>query len=95
VRSFYRLVMNPDLNPLSKLPRAQSYQIMIYLSLMWTAIFCAATGAWLWYGELIVGHAIVALGVLVTGFTFHRANRRGIYRNHPLEDGTARYEDTW
>jgi hypothetical protein len=44
--------------------------------MMWSLIFCAGTGAWLWYGELVVFHVLVALGVLVTGMTFHGANRK-------------------
>jgi len=42
--------------------------------MMWTLIFCAGTGAWLWYGELVMFHVLVALGAIVTGITFRRAN---------------------
>ena len=42
--------------------------------MMWTLIFCVGTGAWLWYGELVVLHVAVALGVLITGLTFRRAS---------------------
>lgn len=93
----YRSVMDSDRNPLNVLPRAQQFQIMVVLSLMWTAIFCAAAGAWLWYEELVVGHMLFAVGVLITGMTFRGAPRarNAIYRDHPKNDGTARYDDVW
>jgi hypothetical protein len=68
---------------------------MVALSVMWTTIFCATAGAWFWYGELIVGHLLLALGVMVTGLTFHRAQGEGTYRDVPVADGTARYDDVW
>jgi len=95
MRSMYRAVMDSDVNPLKHLPPAQRFQIMVYLSIMWTTIFCAGSGAWLWYGELIVLHVLVAFGVLATGFTFRRASRVKTYRDHPADDGTTRYDDVW
>jgi hypothetical protein len=41
---------------------------------MWTTIFCAAAGAWMWYGAIVVAHLLIALGFVVTGLTFHRAS---------------------
>ena len=93
--SIYRAVMDSEFNPLRNLPRVQRFQVMVYLSIMWTTIFCAAAGAWVWYGELIVAHLLVALGFVATGFTFHRARTVATYRDHPLNDGTARYDDVW
>ena len=91
----YRSVMDSDVNPLRNLPPIQRFQIMVVLSLMWTAIFCAGASAWMWYGELMILHVLVAFGFLVTGLTFHRASQTTSYRDHPLQDGTARYEDVW
>jgi fatty-acid desaturase len=93
--TLYRAVMDSNYNPLRNLPPAQRFQIMAFLSMMWTTIFCAFAGAWIWYGELMVGHLLVALGFLVTGITFHRANSTATYRDQPREDGTARYDDVW
>lgn len=95
MRSLYRAVMDSDSNPLKDLLPAQRFQLMVFLSLMWTTIFCAGAGAWLWYGELIVLHVLVAFGFLATGLTFHRASLAASYRDHPLQDGTARYDDVW
>lgn len=75
VSESYRAVMDPGVNPLRRLPPAQRFQVMVYLSIMWTLIFCVGTGAWLWYGELVLFHVLVAFGALITGTTFHRASR--------------------
>ena len=93
--SLYRAIMDSDRNPLRNLHPTRRFQLMVFLSIMWTTIFCAAAGAWLWYGELIIGHVLVAFGFLVTGWTFYNADRAGSYRDQPLKDGTARYDDVW
>lgn len=92
---WYRTVMDSRRNPLRNLPPAQRLQIMVTLSLMWTAIFCAGAGAWMWYDEIAVLHVLLALGTLLTGMTFRAANRVASYRDHPVRDGTARYDDVW
>ncbi|MBC6439099.1 MAG: hypothetical protein GDA49_01510 [Rhodospirillales bacterium] len=98
--SIYRMVMDPSVNPLRALPPGQRFQLMSTLAMMWTAIFCAATGAWLWYGELIVGHILVAAGFIITGMTFRNATkgtqrRVATHRDQPAHDGTTRYDDVW
>ena len=90
--SIYRSVMDANVNPLMSLPLAQRFQIMMFLSIMWTTIFCAAGGMWFWYGELVIAHMLLTLAFVVTGLTFHRANRAVTYRDQPLQDGTARYD---
>ena len=71
--SFYSEFMDADVNSLRRLPVAQRFQIMVYLSMMWTVIFCVGTGAWLWYGHLLVAHVAVALGAAVTSWVFFNA----------------------
>ena len=73
--TLYRAVMDSNVNPLRNLPPAQRLQVMLLLSIMWTTIFCAALGAWLWYGELMLGHILVLLGVFVTWLVFKRAGK--------------------
>jgi hypothetical protein len=92
--------MNSELNPLRDLPAARRFQIMNMLSLMWTTIFCMGASAWLYYGELMAFHMLLAAGTLVTGATFETARtrpavRNATYRDHPAGDGTARYDDVW
>ena len=56
----YALIMDADKNPLMILPPAQRFQIMVYLSLMWTTIFCAAFGIWIWYGQILSFHMLIS-----------------------------------
>jgi hypothetical protein len=97
--AIYRLVMDERINPLAALPAVQRFQLMASLSMMWTAIFCAGAGAWVWYGELVVLHVGVLLGAMATAFVFRSASRqqarRSTHRDHPAKDGTARYDDVW
>ena len=72
----YNNVMNSNKNPLSALPPAQRMQTMIILSVMWSTIFSLSTGAWLFYGELVVGHVLVIVGIGITAMTFHDASKK-------------------
>ena len=76
--SLYRAIMDPNVNPLRNTPPMQRFQIMVYLSVMWSTIFCAAAGAWFWYGEVVVAHLLVAAGFVVTGLTFRAATHRNV-----------------
>ena len=96
----YRNIMDSDRNPLRSLPPAQRLQAMVILSVMWTTIFCLSTSAWFWYGELVLGHVLVILGIAITALTFRSASEKGqfvtaTYRDHPRKDGTSRYDDVW
>lgn len=76
LKQIYNLIMNPKMNPLRSLPAVQRFQLMVVLSIMWTAIFCAAAGAWFIYGELVAAHLLVASGILATALTFKNAEER-------------------
>ena len=95
IKSIYEDFMDSETNSLRHLPPAQRFQIMAYLSVMWTTIFCLGTGAWLYYGHLIIGHIAVAFGLVITGMTFYSARTVRTYRDYPLPDRTARYDDVW
>ena len=84
--SWYSVIMNSNKNPLNKLPPAQRFQIMVFLSLMWTTIFTTSASLWLWYGELLTGHLLVALGVALTGSTFQRADKKSVHREVTAAD---------
>jgi hypothetical protein len=90
-----RIISDSDKNPLKNLAPAQRFQTMTVLGLMWTVIFCTAAGAWLWFGELVVAHLLLALGALITGFEFRAASYARSYRDFPAKDGSARYDDVW
>ena len=67
--------MRSEINPLRNLPPAQRFQVMIFLSVMWTTIFTASMTLWVWYGELMTAHILLALGTLITGYTFRLASQ--------------------
>lgn len=67
------LVMDERLNPLRRLPAAQRFQLMFFLSLMWTSVFCVALGSFLFWGQLVLGHALLLVGVAITSLTFRSA----------------------
>ena len=52
---------------------------MVFLSLMWTTIFTTSASLWMWYGELLAGHLLVALGIALTGTTFQLADNTQIH----------------
>ena len=93
--NLYRLIMDPDINPLSVLPKAQRFQIMTYVSIIWVTIFCAIAGLWAFYGSLIVTHLMVALGFAITSRSFSTKPSAVTYRDVPRKDGSPRYDDVW
>lgn len=96
LRRAHAAVMDPARNPLSGLPQVQRFQIMTLLSIMWTVIFSSALGAWLYFGELVVAHVLLLLGIFVTTYVFATGLQgQPTYRDVPLDDGTPRYNDVW
>jgi len=87
--------MSENENPLNALPSAQRFQLMLWLSLMWSSIFCGIAGVWLWYGELMINHLLFALGCTATGVNFASSKQGKTYRAVPASDGTTRYVDAW
>jgi hypothetical protein len=86
MKDWYRVIMDPDRNPLSDLPRVQRFQIMVVLGLMWSAIFSAMAGVWFLYEELVILHMLAATGVLLTGATFRAARNALSFRDKPHAD---------
>ena len=86
MKDWYRVIMNSDRNPLSDLPRAQRFQIMVVLGLMWTAIFSAIAGVWFLYEALVILHMLAATGVVLTGATFRAARNALSFRDQPHAD---------
>ena len=71
----YSVVMNADQNALQRLPSAFKFQTMIFLSVMWTTVFCAAIGSWFVWDELVLGHLALVVGLAITTLTFRNADR--------------------
>jgi hypothetical protein len=76
VTAYWDAVMNPERNPLSKLPKIVRFQLMTVLALMWTVIFCASAGLFMWLPHFIFAHVILLfLGVFGTSFIFRLHDR--------------------
>lgn len=101
MKRWYGLIMDSEKNPLRFLRPAQRFQVMLFLSIMWTSVFCSAAGLWVWYGALVSAHMLVLLAIFITAMTFQIAKSingtttAAIYRDHPRNDGSARYDDVW
>ena len=95
MRETYEVVMDESKNPLQGLPKAQRFQAMVFLSVMWTTIFCLAIGSYAYWGELLLGHVALATGVLITGLTFRAVNQRTHRDMYQGNDGTVKYDDIW
>ena len=61
----YDVVMSESKNPLQRLPKTQRFQVMVFLSVMWTTVFYLAIGSYGFWGELVLGHVALATGVLI------------------------------
>ena len=68
----YDVLMNDKYNPLRRLPPAQRFQLMVWLSVMWTTLFCLMIGGWMYFGELLIFHLLFMLGFSVTGLIFSK-----------------------
>lgn len=87
MRDSYEVVMDESKNPLQRLPKAQRFQVMVFLSVMWTTVFCLAIGSYAYWGELILGHIALASGVFITGLTFRTVSKRS---REDMNSGTNR-----
>jgi hypothetical protein len=95
LRTAYRAIMDSDRNPLRGLPKAQRFQVMAVLSFMWSTIFSLGIGTWAWFGELVTLHLLVALGTVITGWTFSTMRRQTPRDLYVRQDGTGAHDDIW
>lgn len=104
LRENYRLIMDPDVNGLWRLPKMVRFQFMSMLAFMWTAIFTVWTGWISLFGPSAVAHLILLVGIFFTADVFRRANQRRQKQWQPVHhrdalrnksDGTALYDDLW
>lgn len=99
LKQSYDAVMDPEINPLMRLPRVLRYQIMTYLSLMWSIVFSVWIGSMALFGPSMLVHTVLLVGVFITTEVFRRApqmapvDHRSLFRDP--RDGCARYDDIW
>ncbi|MBB44003.1 MAG: hypothetical protein CMM44_09605 [Rhodospirillaceae bacterium] len=95
MREQYTSIMDSNKNPLKHLPQVQRFQLMVLLSIMWSTVFSIAIGSWFWWGELVVGHVAVAVGIILTSLTFGSAKQKTHRDHYKSKDGSTRYDDIW
>ena len=69
--TYWDVVMNAERNPLARLPKIVRFQLMAVLALMWTVIFCASAGMFMWFPHFVFAHVVLLLlGIFGTSFIF-------------------------
>ncbi len=76
-----------ELRSVKRLPSTHNLQAIVYLSMMWIAIFGFAVGAWTFFGGLLSTQIAVLSGMAVTGAAFVYADLRS---HGALEDVLTR-----
>ncbi len=95
ISDLYQVVMNAEKNPLRHLPRAQRFQVMAMLSVMWSIIFSVGIGTWAWFGELVAFHLLFLAGVAITAWTFSSTRQLTPRDRYQRVDGTVSHDDLW
>ncbi len=85
-RSHYSLRV-AELRMPKRRPVTDQLQAIVYLSIMWIAIFAFAAAAWTQFGGMLSTQIAVTLGVTLTGIAFLWADLRS---HDALEDELAR-----
>ena len=81
LKDAYSVVMDSDRNPLMALPRIVRFQIMTILSFMWSIIFTLWTQTMVFFGEYVLGHILLLVGIFATIEVFKRAQHRQLSQN--------------
>ncbi len=98
ISGLYSMVMDPEQNPLSALPKMVRFQYMLILSYIWSAVFTIWVGAPIVLGPSVVGHVAVLVAVFFTADLFRRARSRAASHRDEMRnrrDGTVLYDDLW
>lgn len=97
-KDLYKVVMNPEVNPLSVLPRMVRFQYMLILSYLWSAVFTIWVGIPIAIGPSMVVHLVLLVGVFFTADIFRRARAQAASHRDRMrdgDDGTVLYDDLW
>lgn len=97
MKKYWNMVMDERHNPLRALPPPVAFQIMTILAMMWSFVFVAMLGWWMWFPHYILGHMVLlTVGAVITNYTFentHKLTHRDLFRS---QDKTyALYDDYW
>ncbi len=74
LKTVWDLIMDPDRNALMRLPRIVRFQLMIILSVVWSAIFCVSASILVWFPGYVLAHvALLLIGIFGTSWLFRSA----------------------
>ena len=71
----WRLVMDPEVSPLMRIPKMQRFQMMQVLAFMWCIVFSMWLGSAMAFGFSAAVHSILLIGIFFTTEVFRRARR--------------------
>ena len=94
----WQVVMDPERNPLRKLPRMVTFQLMTVLAWMWCTVFSLWIGAMWLLGPSMVVHTVLLVGVFFTAAIFQQADRRARSYDETFKDpadGCTLHADVW
>ncbi len=87
LQTLWNSIMDPDKNALMRLPRVVRFQLMIVLSIVWSAIFCVSAGILVWFPGYVLAHVVLALiGIFGTGWLFRSAQASAIGKLPPKSE---------
>ncbi len=98
IRRMHDLVMDPEQNPLSALPKKVRFQYMLILSYLWSSVFTLWVGSFVVLGPTVIGHTAVLLGIFFTADMFRRTRREAASHRDAMRDPrdkTVLYDDLW
>lgn len=103
LRENYRMIMDPKVNLLWRLPKILRIQYMSVLAFMWSTVFTVWTGWISSFGPPVVCHLILLVGVFFTADVFRCIQQRvrqpqPVHHRdamHNKSDGTTLYDDRW
>lgn len=76
IRDLYSAVMDPEQNPLAKLPRVVAFQLMTSLAWMWSIVFSFWMGSLAVFGPSVAVHSMLLIGVFFTADIFAMARKQ-------------------
>lgn len=77
LKTFWNSIMDPDRNALMRLPKIVRFQMMIALSVVWSAIFCVSASILVWFPGYVLAHVVLLLiGIFGTSWLFRRAQAK-------------------
>ncbi|MEP6967524.1 MAG: hypothetical protein ABI906_05545 [Pseudomonadota bacterium] len=74
LKSVWNSIMDPDRNALLRMPKIVRFQLMIVLSVVWSAIFCVSASILVWFPGYVLAHvALLLIGIFGTSWLFRNA----------------------